>query len=167
MLPPRHILVATDFSEPSAAALRYGRELARAFHARLHVLHAVDHVAERSSQDPADTLPLEVEADIRNAAQNELERLLTSDDRQQLAAVAELRMSSMPASCIVDYARASTIDLIVMGTHGRGGLVHRLLGSVADRVVRTAPCPVLVVPHLDRDDDGRALRASEAAYGNH
>ncbi|HYN06764.1 MAG TPA: universal stress protein [Vicinamibacterales bacterium] len=68
-----------------------------------------------------------------------------------LHAIAVLRTSNTPAKSIVDYAKASEIDLIVMGTHGRGALAQMLLGSVADRVVRTSPCPVLVVRHLGRE----------------
>jgi nucleotide-binding universal stress UspA family protein len=144
---PRQILVATDFSEPSEAALRYGRQLARTLGAQLHLLHVVDDLAQRYVLDDVVELPPGLQADVELAAQNELERLLGHDDRRELRAVAELRTSSSPAACIVDYARASGIDLIVMGTHGRGGLTHMLLGSVAERVVRTAPCAVLVVRH--------------------
>ena len=56
-----------------------------------------------------------------------------------------------PAAAIVDYARREQIDLIVMGTHGRGGVAHLLMGSVAERVVRTAPCPVLTVRHPEHE----------------
>ena len=73
------------------------------------------------------------------------ERLLTDADRRELHAVVVLRTATSPAASIVAYAQASEIDMIVMGTHGRGGLSHLLLGSVADRVVRTAPCPVMVI----------------------
>jgi nucleotide-binding universal stress UspA family protein len=145
MTPPRHILVATDFSAPSIAALRCGREFARAFGATLHVMHVADSALDRYSRDPFVALPPEFQQDIENASLNQLERLLTDDDRRQLHAVAVLRTSASPASAIVDYAQASKIDMIVMGTHGRGGLSHMLLGSVADRVVRAAPCPVTVI----------------------
>jgi nucleotide-binding universal stress UspA family protein len=60
-------------------------------------------------------------------------------------------MSPSPASAIVDYANGHGIDLIVLGTHGRGAVAHMLLGSVAERVARTATCPVLVVRHPERE----------------
>ena len=59
--------------------------------------------------------------------------------------------SGAPASAIVDYANEARIDLIIMGTHGRGTVAHMLMGSVAERVVRTAPCPVLTVRHPERE----------------
>jgi nucleotide-binding universal stress UspA family protein len=62
-----------------------------------------------------------------------------------------LLSSHAPASTIVEYARQEGIDLIVTGTHGRGGVAHLLMGSVAERVVRTAPCPVLTVRHPEHE----------------
>jgi nucleotide-binding universal stress UspA family protein len=96
-------------------------------------------------------LPPELQADLENTAQIQLERLLSDADRRDLHAVAVLRTSNTPAQSIVDYARSSAIDLIVMGTHGRGALAQMLLGSVADRVVRMSPCPVLLVRQADRE----------------
>ena len=145
MIPPRNILVATDFSEPSLAALRCGREFARTYGATLHVMYVADSATERYSGDPFVALPPELQADIENAAKNQLDRLVTDADRRELRAIVVLRTATSPAAAIVAYAQASEIDMIVMGTHGRGGLSHLLLGSVADRVVRTAPCPVVVI----------------------
>lgn len=140
------ILIATDFSEPSQAAFRYGRELARMFNATLHVLHVVDDIAARHAEPyAAARLPPGLQADFDNAAQVQLERLLDEDDRRDLHARAVLRTSTSPTRGIVDYARDSGIDLIVMGRHSRKALDRVLLGSVADRVLRTAPCPVLIV----------------------
>jgi nucleotide-binding universal stress UspA family protein len=59
--------------------------------------------------------------------------------------------SSTPAGAIVEYARQSNADLILMGTHGRGAVAHFLMGSVAERVVRVAPCPVLTMRHSERE----------------
>ena len=70
---------------------------------------------------------------------------LTDADRRDLDALAVVRISDAPADEIVGYARDEGMDLIVMGTHGRKAVAHLLLGSVAERVVRTAPCPVLTV----------------------
>lgn len=147
MIRLKQILVATDFSEASEAALRYGRELARRFGAKLHVLHVADDVMVRYGQDGWVTFPAEIQADIENAAQTQLERLLNDEDRSKLNAVAITSTSTSPAETIADYAKAGDIDLIVMGTHGRRALAHVLLGSVAERVVRTSPCPVLTVRH--------------------
>lgn len=72
---------------------------------------------------------------------------LTTRRADQLGAVAVLRTSNMAADSTMDYAEEADVDVIVMGTHGRRALAHVLLGSVAERVVRTSPCPVLTVRH--------------------
>ena len=142
----KKILVATDFSEPSDAALAYGRELGRTFNAQLFVLNVTDNVMARAYggdgfvfSDPS------FQQDVEATARKQVEALLTDEDRQQLRAEAVVLSSSTPAYAIVDYASAHEFDLIVMGTHGRGAVAHLLMGSVAERVVRTAPCPVLTV----------------------
>ena len=108
-------------------------------------------ISLRFAQSGTVALPEELQADLENTAQVQLERLLNDGDRRELHAVAVLRTSSTPANSIVDYAKASDINLIVTGTHGRGAFAHMLLGSVADRVVRTFPCPELVVRHAERE----------------
>jgi len=73
------------------------------------------------------------------------------EDRAVLGASAVVIVSNTPAYPIGDYAREANVDLIVMGTHGRGAVAHLLMGSVAERVVRLAPCPVLTVRHPERE----------------
>jgi len=77
--------------------------------------------------------------------------LLNDEDHSVLRARATLETSDHPAEAIVDYARQAEIDLIIMGTHGRTGMSQLLVGSVAERVVRTAPCPVLTVKHPEHE----------------
>jgi nucleotide-binding universal stress UspA family protein len=137
------ILVATDFSEASAAALEYGRSLARTFSASLHVLH----VRENTFLRPVPGDPFTLKA----AAERHLEDRLTHDDLTALRAVSALVMSDNPAEEIVKYAATHDIGLIVMGTHGRGTMAQLLVGSVAEKVVRTAPCPVLTVRQPERE----------------
>jgi len=145
MIDLKEILVATDFSEPSDAALNYGRALARHFDARLHVLHVVQNVELQAFGDGYAAAMPELQADIDEAARKQLERLLIDNDEKPLRTMPVIMRSGMPAAAIVEYANAHGIDVIVMGTHGRGALAHLLMGSVAERVVRTAPCPVLTV----------------------
>jgi nucleotide-binding universal stress UspA family protein len=145
MIQLRNVLVATDFSKTSEAALGYGRELARAFGAKLHVLHVADNIMTRYAFDGSVVLPPEVQADLEHSAQEQLDRLVGDDDRRALRAVAVVRTSTTPADSIVDYAKEADIDLIVIGTHGRRAVAHLLLGSVAEQVVRTSRTPVLVV----------------------
>ena len=135
----RNVVVPIDFSEVSEAALVYGRNVARAFGARLHVLH----VAENDFLRPTAADPHTLSA----AIERRLAEKLTKDDREVLHAVAVVRKSDTPAGEIVQYAVSENVDMIVMGTHGRRGIAHVLLGSVAEHVVRSASCPVLTVRH--------------------
>jgi nucleotide-binding universal stress UspA family protein len=143
MIVVKNILVATDFGPVSDAALTYGRALATAFGARLHLLHVAENYFLRPSvSDPRA---------LQTAAARRLDDCLTAEDRSELDAYAVLRVSDNPADEITDYARDASIELIVMGTHGRTGVSHLLVGSVAERVVRTAPCPVLTVRHPEHE----------------
>ncbi len=152
MIALKHILVATDFGEASDAALGYGRELARAFGARLTVLHVADNVL-------AGTIGIEgyvgaypdFQRSLEESARAQLDAVVTEEDRKEFNAQAMLRTSASPALTIVTYARDANADLIVMGTHGRGAMAHLLMGSVAERVVRTSPCPVLTVKHPEHE----------------
>jgi nucleotide-binding universal stress UspA family protein len=147
----KHVLVATDFSEPSAVALAYGRDLARQYGAALHVLFVEDDINTRYAMDSAPAFMPGLQHEIELAAQVRVAGLLTEEDRRQLHARASVRTSPSPAAAIVDYAKSLGIDLIVMGTHGRGAIAQVFMGSVAERVVRMAPCPVLTVRHPERE----------------
>jgi nucleotide-binding universal stress UspA family protein len=139
----RRILCPVDFSPFSKAALEDAASLARGMGSELCLLHAY--------QNPAYVLPLsgyvgpagDVVARIRQQLGEELEAL-AEGPRSQGLGVQTLVLEGVPYSCIVDHAKEWRADLIVMGTHGRTGLQHLLAGSVCERVVRLAPCPVLV-----------------------
>ena len=142
MIVMKRVLVATDFSETSDAALAYGRSLARQFGAALHVLHIMDNAFLRpTAVDPAV---------IKATAWRALRERVTDSDRNELKAHPVIETSDTPAEAIADYATAAHIDLVVVGTHGRSGLSRFLMGSVAERVVRIAPCPVLSVHHPEQ-----------------
>jgi nucleotide-binding universal stress UspA family protein len=137
------ILVPIDFSASSGGALEYARKLAARFGASLHLLH----VLENDFLRPTVADPQAVEA----GALRQLRELLTAEDHQRGAVPVVLRSDAV-AEEIVSYARSNGVDLIVMGTHGRNGIAHLLQGSVAERVVRTAPCMVLT--GRDANDQG-------------
>ena len=158
MITLKHILVPTDFSETSEAAAKYGVALARAFNATLHLLHVEPRrdlqiiverelVVEKYLSDPA------AATSPQNAARELLGKILTEQEEKELRAEYVLRASGLggPYVEIVRYAKERTIDLIVMGTHGRGFVAHMLMGSVAEKVVRKAPCPVLTVRHPEHE----------------
>jgi nucleotide-binding universal stress UspA family protein len=146
MISINSVLVATDFGPASDAALAYGRDLARTFGATLHLLHVVDDVLAREAIVSGAPMDLDdAQSDIEADARRALDRLLTEEDRRVLRGQTICLTSSRPASIIVSYAQDAGIDLLVIGTHGRSPVAHFLVGSVAERIVRTAPCPVLTV----------------------
>lgn len=151
MIALKSILVATDFGEASDAALNYGRELARAFGATLHVLHVADDVYVRLGGDAYVTVLPELQKDIESAARKQLDDLLIDNDPTPVTIKKAVVTSSATAAAVVQYARDESINLIIVGTHGRGTMAHLLMGSVAERVVRTAPCPVLIVREHEHD----------------
>ena len=120
----KRILVATDFSELSAAAVKVAADLARQAGGRLTVLHVM-MPGEASVTDAL----IAIADELRNGVN--VETALALGD---------------PAEEIVRHARRHEVDLVVLGTHGRTGVTRALLGSVAERVVRTSCCPVLTVP---------------------
>ncbi|MGE0362874.1 MAG: universal stress protein [Vicinamibacterales bacterium] len=145
------ILAPTDFSDTSTIALRYAVTLAEAFHAQLHLLHVVERSIEQQwAGELAAVAALDVESEARAKSDAELATLLTRDERARLEARLVSRTGT-PFVEIVRYAQHEEIDLIVMGTHGRGAIAHLLIGSVAENVVRKARCPVLTVPRAGHD----------------
>jgi len=151
MLAIKNILVPTDFGSAADAALLYGRELAGRFGATLHLIHVVDVLQITAFPESYGDLTARLQADLEDAARQEIaSRLLDSDGSGPRTARAVIT-SIAPVLSIVEYARTHGIDLIVMGTHGRGGLAHFMMGSVAERVVRVAPCPVLTVRHPEHE----------------
>ena len=152
MITLKNILVATDFSEPSDAALRYGRARARHITATLHILHVVGNLSSSvyGAEGYITSVP-ELQQEIEDAARRQLDGLLVDNDEPPLPIRRVLLTSLAPAHAIVEYAGRENIDLIVTGTHGRGAVAHLLMGSVAERVVRTAPCPVLTVRHPEHE----------------
>jgi nucleotide-binding universal stress UspA family protein len=141
------ILVPTDFSRASDAALAHGRMLAGSAGATVHLLHIVDNAFLAAVlADPRD---------YESAAYEKLQQRLPDES---LGGILAVERSEAPADTITRYARAHNIDLIVMGTHGRGRVAHLLLGSVAEKVARTAPCPVLTMRESPRTPGGRRPR---------
>jgi nucleotide-binding universal stress UspA family protein len=150
MIVLKNVLVATDFGESAAVALAYGRDLARTFNAKLHVVHMVEDVMMRYSPEVGFAVP-DLQKDFEKAARKDLDALITDDDRNTLRVEAIVQTCVNVPDAIVDYARQEAIDLIITGTHGRRAVKRLLLGSVAERVVRTAPCPVLTVHTKERE----------------
>jgi nucleotide-binding universal stress UspA family protein len=114
------------------------------------VLHVVEDVLMRYTPEVGFALP-DLQKDLDRAAERELNALITDDDRRTLAVVPAVETRLNVAEGITRYAADHAIDLIITGTHGRGAVKHFLMGSVAERVVRSAKCPVLTVRSDERD----------------
>ncbi len=140
----KRICCPVDFSKPSRAALETAVELARRFEAELTIFHAF---AVSGLTFPTGDVMLT--QNMIDRADLEVDELLGSwkKEAEQLGApkVSATKAIGVPFVEIVRFAREGSFDLIIMGTHGRTGLKHALLGSVAEKVVRKAPCPVLTV----------------------
>ena len=153
------ILVPVDFSAHSEKAIRYATTLANKFGARLSLLHVIEDPFVTGAWQAEVFVPHipELLNDLISAAETQM-----AEHKKQLAAhgflIETLVITGRPASAIVEEASAGRFDLIVMGTHGRTGLSHALLGSVAERVVQKAPCAVLTV----RDPVPAAAKAESA-----
>ena len=152
MIVIKNVLVATDFSEPSETAVNYARAMARSFGGTLHVIHVFEPLWITSADVVGGGVALATMTQgLEDAARKQLNEAVTEEDRRELHAVAVMTTSESPAREIAHYAGAHNIDLLVIGTHGRSGLSRLLIGSVAEKVVRLAPCPVLTVHHPEHE----------------
>lgn len=141
------ILLPTDGSEGTAAAAEHAAAVAAAFDATVHVVSVADerNRFESPSAGLAGEAWAERERERAETAASETAAALPDDVPTETAVV-----EGIPHEAIVEYADDAGVDVVVMGTHGRTGLDHYLVGSVAEKVVRTSPAPVLTVG-LDED----------------
>jgi universal stress protein A len=139
---PQHFLVPIDFSEYSTEALEYAIELAGKLQARITLLHVIQSLP-MGGADMGVALPYsyiqELEAELNSSMEGYLKRVTDAGLQGDVSIV-----HGVPFQEILDTATMRHADLIIMGTHGRTGLRHVLLGSVAEKVMRLAACPVLV-----------------------
>ncbi len=138
----QHILVPTDFSAYADQALAYAIELAQALQARLTLLH-VFHLSPLSVGGMPPAVLAATLYEMETTAHQRMQAMLTRVHHAGLQADSAI-IEGIPFQRIIDTVHARGVDLIIMGTHGRTGLTHVLMGSVAENVVRLAPCPVLV-----------------------
>lgn len=139
----QHILVPTDLGEPSEPAIDLGTDLAKKFESELTLLHVYE-VPMYAYSAMAYTTAADLLAPMEAAAREKLEARLTVLRKQLPRAKAILRTGT-PWEEILAAIAESKADLVVMGTHGRRGVTHALLGSVAEKMVRLSPIPVLTV----------------------
>jgi nucleotide-binding universal stress UspA family protein len=138
----RRILLPTDFSESARHALGYAVSFATEYKAELLVLHVVEDIAVSYASDLFPVPMARVFDELSGYAKVELGKL-AAQARERGVSVREVLAQGRPSVEIVRVAREESVDLIVLGTHGKGVLDQALFGSTTERVVRHAPCPVL------------------------
>jgi nucleotide-binding universal stress UspA family protein len=140
----KKVLVPTDFSDSAKHAFSYGVSFAREYEAELVLLHVVENLTVGYASDLFPVPMAEVFQEISGYARAELAKL-AEEAKQKGVVVSELVAQGKPSAEIIRYAAENEIDMIVLGTHGKGMLDQALFGSTTERVVRRAPCPVLSV----------------------
>ncbi|HKT79141.1 MAG TPA: universal stress protein [Vicinamibacterales bacterium] len=155
MISLKRILVATDFSEASREALQRGQLLAKVFDAQLHLLHVIAEPLNQAwvGYTPASELGSLLDQ-FEDKARARLEELASRDDLASRRVVIATGLGNA-ADEILKYAAQQKVDLIICGTHGRRGWNRLAMGSVAERIVRLAHCPVLTV-HAGTDESAVA-----------
>lgn len=147
-LPPKNILFTTDFSEASLAALPYAKDLVRAYKSQLHVLHVTDNAYQYWTGHNIAPLMLPNMPPFQEIVAA-AERHLAAWSTAHLSDVAPVPCTKVlvgqPAEAVTEYAQQNNVNLIVLATHGYSGFKHLLLGSVAEKILRLAPCPVLSI----------------------
>ena len=149
---PKKILWATDFSPLSLKAAEYSRGFCQTFGAELHVVHVLQPpLGPPVGLDiPYTTIDIGIQEELIAAAKTRLETLVKENFSGD-SSVKHQVVLGVPWYEICSFAQRTGVDLIIIATHGRTGLKHILLGSVAERVVQHASCPVLVVKSVERD----------------
>ncbi len=147
MIQVQRILVPLDFSDQAPMVLDWAAHLAKEHGSRVVLLHAY-HLPVEFQQLEGAYLPPDFWSNVKVEAEQSLSRYAEELERRGIQVESVVR-EGYPATVIVDEAASQPVDLIVIGTHGLSGLKHLLLGSIAERVVQRAPCPVLTVKTPD------------------
>jgi len=143
----KKILCPVDFSGSCNLAVKYAKELALLFNSRLYLLHVVEHLHGDEHYMILQITPQEIAEKMKKEAEERLNSIA-----KKIKKVPKIKTEVREGKAFVEIiktARKDNIDLIIMGSHGRTGLSHVLIGSVAERVVRKAHCPVLIVKDKD------------------
>ena len=146
------ILFPTDFSDISLHALKYAREMTATFDAQLHCVHVVDEAYQYWTAMGPESVPVGVAVeDLAALAEGHMQQFADEHLVGLKYAPITKVLVGRPFREVIAYARDTTIDLIVLGNHGRGGLSWVLMGSTAEKIVRKAPCPVLTIRHPEHE----------------
>ena len=146
----RKILVPIDFSEYSKKALHYAIPFARQFNAKIYLLYVVEPTIYPADFSFGQIGMPNVENELRVKGEQELQELITNEIKGVVLSEALVKVG-LPFVEVVSFAKDEGIELIIVATHGHTGVEHILFGSTAEKIVRKAPCPVLVVRSDERD----------------
>lgn len=138
------ILVPVDFSEYTDDIIKYSVEIAEKFNSTIHLIHVIpnmDYFTPYESFMAAENM-VTVQKGVEAEVQRDIEKVAGTIKGIPVTKVVRTGVSFVE---IVEYVRSEHIDLVIMATHGRGGLEHIIIGSVAEKVVRKSPCPVLTI----------------------
>lgn len=145
MIKIEKILFPTDFSEHSKNAFCYALSFAKEYGARLYMLHVIEDIQYLANAYMFDVPIMPSFADMEQNRLKEMQEFIDREVTDPEIKIEKVIKRGRPFIEIIQMAREENIDLIVTATHGRGGLEHVLFGSVAEKVVRKAPCPVLSI----------------------
>ncbi len=145
MIKIEKILFPTDFSDHSKNAFRYAVSFAKEYGAKLYVLHVIEDIQYLANAYMFDVPIMPSFADMEQNRLKEMQEFIDREVTDPEIKIEKVIRRGRPFIEIIQMAREENIDLIVTATHGRGGLEHVLFGSVAEKVVRKAPCPVLSI----------------------
>ena len=149
MISIRNILCPIDYSVYSEMALKYAIEFAEKYQAKLYLMHVLDIRVYDINNPELYNINIVDEETIEKLRERLL-RCVNEDTRGRIS-VEALIIQGVPFAVIIKVSKEYGIDLIVIGTHGRTGLSHAIMGSVAEKIVRKAPCPVLTIRHPEHD----------------
>ncbi len=149
MITIKNILCPIDYSIYSERALKYAIEFAEKYQAKLYLIHVLD-IRVYDITDPDLYNVNVVDDETLKKLKERLSARVTEDTKGRVP-VEAIIIQGVPFAEIINAAKERQIDLIVLGTHGRTGLSHAIMGSVAEKVVRKAPCPVLTIRHPEHD----------------
>ena len=147
----KNILLPTDFSNLSLTAASYAIDLASQYGAKVHLLHVIEKKPPILAIRAIDISEEKIMKSIEDAAKESLEKALNKISKNKKVEIKIILLKGNDYEEIVNYSQMHNIDVIVIATHGRTGLLHTLMGSVAEKVIRYAKCPVLVITPTEKD----------------
>lgn len=138
-----NILVPTDFSDGSQIALNNAKEIAQSMDANIHLLHVIQSMAYPTGIEIAHESLVNLEKDLHDAAEKKLKQICTELEQEGIKCSYGISMGK-PSDQIIGYSGKKECDLVVIATHGAGGIEHFLFGSTTEKVIRKVECPILV-----------------------